>query len=93
MQSKNNCIISWSQLLNIQVGTKQSSGGLNTIFTDLVLNPFPQDMNALKAERNKLCVLLDLKVPLAIAGVAKVVTPQPVEEFDSYKDLVNRAGY
>ena len=50
-------------------------------------------MNALKAERNKLCVLLDLKVPLAIAGVAKVVTPQPVEEFDSYKDLVNRAGY
>jgi len=53
----------------------------------------PEDINLLKEERNKLCVLLNLKVPIAIAGKPKVVTPVPVEEFDSYKDLVNRAGY
>eukprot|EP00116_Pleurobrachia_bachei_P005332 sb/3465594/ len=53
----------------------------------------PQDIEALRAKRNEICNLVGVPVPKRTAVKKTVVRTTPSEQFDSYSDLVGRAGY
>ena len=62
---------------------------------DLTINPNKrlQDIEELRAKRNKICDLVGVSQPKLLKSSKPKPKASTVEQFDSYSDLVGRAGY
>lgn len=59
----------------------------------LLFLPLNQDIDGLRTKRNNICDLVGVAQPKLIASKKPKTKAKPVEQFDSYSDLVGRAGY
>ena len=56
-------------------------------------NMFFQDIELLREKRNKICDLVGVSRPKLLKSGKPKAKASTVEQFDSYSDLVGRAGY